>query len=186
MSILERPALHEYAATCNDLGDSEVRKHQEETPAKTRHPDDCGATQTGSFRGWKGVRRLPPTRFRLTLEPRSVGDRSSWGRPCALKAALRLESIRPSSPRRASTARPPRAFDTVKRVGIVVSRCAPRLRVGPVACHDHFSLEGRTAPSEGGRDITARANRARRTTSAFDRFREPDDQTAAARREGPS
>ena len=93
MSILERPALHEYAATCNDLGDSEVRKHQEETPAKTRHPDDCGATQTGSFRGWKGVRRLPPTRFRLTLEPRSVGDRSSWGRPCALKAALRLESI---------------------------------------------------------------------------------------------
>ena len=57
------PRPREHAALCNDLGDSEVRKHEDETPAKTRHPDDCEVTQTGSFRGCTGARQLPLTPF---------------------------------------------------------------------------------------------------------------------------
>ena len=57
------PRPREHAALCNDLGDSEVRKHEDETPAKTRHPDDCEVTQTGSFRGCNGARQLPLTPF---------------------------------------------------------------------------------------------------------------------------
>ena len=67
MSILERPALREYAATCNDPSGFEVRKHVHEAPAKTRHPDDCEATQTGSVRGWKGARQLPPDRISVAF-----------------------------------------------------------------------------------------------------------------------
>ena len=93
ISTLEGPALLEYAATCNDPSGFEVRKHVHEAPAKTRHPDDCEATQTGSVRGWKGARQLPPDRISVAFEPQSVGDRSSWGRPDALAAALRLEPI---------------------------------------------------------------------------------------------
>ena len=181
-SPVGRPGPREHAALCNDLGDSEVRKHEDETPAKTRHPDDCEVTQTGSFRGCNGARQLPLTPF---------------GSPSSHKASgiVRLEGDQTPSRqlfgssrfgRVRRTRRAPRAFGAVKRVGIVLGPRPPRLRVGPVAVDEHFPLEGGEAPSEGGRDITARANRARRTTSAFDRFREPDDQTAAARREGPS
>ena len=67
MSILERPALREYAATCNDPSGFEVRKHVHEVPAKTRHPDDCEATQTGSVGGWKGARQLPPDRISVAF-----------------------------------------------------------------------------------------------------------------------
>ena len=62
-SPVGRPGPREHAALCNDLGDSEVRKHEDETPAKTRHPDDCEVTQTGSFRGCNGARQLPLTPF---------------------------------------------------------------------------------------------------------------------------
>ena len=93
ISTLEGPALLEYAATCNDPSGFEVRKHVGEAHEKTRHPDDCEATQTGSLRGWNEARQLPPTRFSVPFESQSVGNRSSWGRPDALAAALRLEPI---------------------------------------------------------------------------------------------
>ena len=93
ISTLEGPALLEYAATCNDPSGFEVRKHVGEAHEKTRHPDDCEATQTGSPRGWNEARQLPPTRFSVPFESQSVGNRSSWGRPDALAAALRLEWI---------------------------------------------------------------------------------------------
>ena len=51
ISTLEGPALLEYAATWNDPSGFEVRKHVGEAHEKTRHPDDCEATQTGSLKG---------------------------------------------------------------------------------------------------------------------------------------
>ena len=76
ISTLEGPALLEYAATCNDPSGFEVRKHVGEAHKKTRHPDDCEATQTGRPRGWNEARRLPPTRFSVAFESQSVGNRS--------------------------------------------------------------------------------------------------------------
>ena len=67
MSILERPALHEYAATCNDLGDVAVRKHQDEAPAKTR------ATPSQTIAG----RLSAAYGLRLTVARRSSASTSS-------------------------------------------------------------------------------------------------------------
>ena len=58
ISTLEGPALLEYAMTCNDPSGFEVRRHVGEAHKKTRHPDDCEATQTGSPRGWNEARQL--------------------------------------------------------------------------------------------------------------------------------
>jgi hypothetical protein len=40
MTIFERPALHEYAAMCNDPSGFEDRKYMDEAHAKTRPLDD--------------------------------------------------------------------------------------------------------------------------------------------------
>ena len=133
------PRPREHAALCNDLGDSEVRKHEDETPAKTRHPDDCEVTQTGSFRGCNGARQLPLTPFGSPSSHKASGIVRLEGDQTPsrqLFGSSRFGRVRPA-------ARPPRAFDTVKRVGIVVSRCAPRLRVGPVAVDERKDTKTR-------------------------------------------
>ena len=105
-SPVGRPGPREHAALCNDLGDSEVRKHEDETPAKTRHPDDCEVTQTGSFRGCNGARQLPLTPFgspsshKASGIVRLEGDQTPPGRLVGSSRYARIPP-RASSARRA-------------------------------------------------------------------------------------
>ena len=108
MTIFERPALREYAATCNDLSGFEDRKYTDEAHAKTRPPDDCVATRTGRLSGLNGTRRRPATPSGSVSSRRSRGDRLSWPRYRLVPRACRGSSTTSIPPGRAWTAQTPK------------------------------------------------------------------------------
>ena len=102
-SLLRWPQPHIHVAVPDDPSGFVVRTSQGETRAKTRHPDDCMATQTGYFSGWNRSFSSPPTRFWLSFGPQSIRNRSSSTPSRSSKRVRRGSSISSIPPGRAPT-----------------------------------------------------------------------------------